>query len=268
MRARQLRSSLITFPILFPLLLAMASAVAAPPATAAATITVSAAASLADVLDAIQRAFEANNPGTRLELNLGSSGALRHQIQHGAPVDVFLSAAEEPVQALIAAGLAAPEDVRIFATNRLVLVRGPHASAGLQTWEDLLRSDVRRIAVGNPEHVPAGQYSRTVLENLGLWEQLQNKLVFGEDVRQVLAYVESGAADAALVYSTDAQMAQRVRALAPAPPGTHPPIRYSAAVVRTSRAPREARAFVDFLLSEDSRAILTAHGFGAPEDEE
>lgn len=253
---------------LLALLLALSfAALPAPPraAQAAGVITVSAAASLEEALMAIKAAFEAEHPGLRVDLNLGSSGALGQQIQRGAPVDVFLSASEEPMQALVELGLVAPGDVRVFATGRLVLVGGRYTPATLAYWEDLSHAGIRRVALGNPEHVPAGQYGQAVLESLGLWEQIRDKLVFGEDVRQVLAYVESGGADAGLVYSTDAAAAPRVRIIAHAPAGTHPPIRYLGAVVGGSKARAEARAFMEFMLSAEGRAVLREHGFGSPE---
>src|SRR5690606_38853528 len=102
--------------------------------------------------------------GLKLELNLGSSGALRHQIEHGAPVDVFLSAAEGPMQALVDIGLVDGDEVTVFATNRLVLIRSAYAPAALGSWEDLAHGPIQRIAMGNPEHVPAGEYGQAVLE--------------------------------------------------------------------------------------------------------
>jgi len=252
--------------VLLAIILALPGGAAPAPAAAAQTITVSAAASLGAALRAIGNAFEARHPGLTLELNLGSSGALRQQIQHGAPVDVFLSAAEAPMQALIERGLVDAADVRVFATNRLVLVRGRYAPPVLQSWHDLVQPDVRRVAIGNPDHVPAGEYGKAVLESLALWEQLQNKLVFGEDVRQVLAYVESGAADAGLVYSTDAAATHGIHVVARAPAGSHGAIRYPAAVVATSRVPDAARSFIDYLLSEEGQALLREYGFGGPED--
>lgn len=273
--SRTVPLSLIFPPVLTPALalctalavIALSGAAWSTPVHAAETLVVSAAASLGDALNALKEAFEAKHEGWRLELNLGSSGALHQQIRHGAPVDVFLSAAEAPVQALVDLGLVDGDQVKVFATNRLVLIGGPHAPSRLRAWEDLLRNDVQRVAMGNPEHVPAGHYGRTVLENLDLWEPLQHKLVFGEDVRQVLAYVESGAADVGLVYGTDAAAAQQIHVVAPAPAGSHPPIRYPAAVVRTSRAPQQARGFLAFLLSEEGQAILRRYGFHGPEDE-
>lgn len=247
-------------------LLAFGSPAPNAAAQAGGTILVSAAASLGGVLADLKDSFEARHPGIRLELNLGSSGALRRQIEHGAPVDVFLSASWSPVQALIDRGFVHQDDVRIFATNRVVLVRSPYAPSTLQSWEDLLRGEVRRVAIGNPSHVPAGEYGKAVLESLGLWEPLQSKLVMGEEVLQVLAFVESGGADAGVVYRTDAARARRAQVVAEAPPASRPPVMYAAAVVQSSRAPALARAFVDFLVSDDGRAILAAHGFGGPEE--
>jgi len=245
-----------------PMLFAWILALWAATPQAAAAITVSAAASLGGVVSDVQKAFELKEPGIKVDFNLGSSGALRQQIEHGAPVDVFLSAAQEPVRALTELGLVKEEEVWVFATNRLVLIQSRHTAFEMQSWEDLGRSEIRRIAIGNPDHVPAGQYGKSVLESLGLWETLQRKLVFAEDVRQVLAYVEAGGADAGIVYRTDAADAKRARLVADAPSGSHPPVVYLAAIVRASRQQGPARAFVEFLLSGEGQAILHHHGFG------
>jgi len=268
------------------LVFAFAAACSPAPAGARApeVITVSAAASLSEVLAEVIEAFEPARPGISVQLNLGSSGALQRQIELGAPVDVFLSAAAGPVQALVDKGLVPADQVWVFATNRVVLVASQNTSPGLQSWKDLLRSDVRRIAVGNPEHGPAGQYGRAVLESLGLWGPIEGKLVFGEDVRQVLAYVASGEVDAAIVYSTDVTAgswagrapavvgpaagapAGRIRLVAEAPGESHEPVVYLAAILRDSRAPTPARSFVDFLVSAEGQAILNRYGFGGARD--
>ena len=266
---------------------------AAPAALAApAELVVSAAASLADAVAAIKPHFEAAYPGIRLVINTGSSGALQQQIERGAPVDAFIAAAEGPVEQLVQKGFIEPGDVRYIAGNRLVLIRpedparpaGGQAAAGGATsarsatsagspalgnsalalvndWQDLATARVRRVAIGNPEHVPAGIYGKQVLESLGLWESVRRKLVMGEDVRQVLQYVRIGAVDAGIVYATEAASAPDVAVVAEAPPGSHTPVVYPAAPIRSSRRLSEARAFVDFFLSDTAQRILAEYGF-------
>ncbi len=224
-------------------------------------ITVSAAVSLRDALNDIQPLFVQAYPAIRLRFNFGSSGALQRQIEQGAPVDLFIAAAPESVTALVRVGLVSPDEVRSLATNRVVLVRGKAVTSDLSTWEQLTSAAVQRIAIGNPEHVPAGQYGRQVLQWLGLWQALQQRLVQAEDVRQVLYYVESGAVQAGIVYATDARLAG-VKVVAEAPPGSHEPVTYPMAVLRDSPQAVQARVFADFLASPAGQAVLHQYGFG------
>lgn len=225
-------------------------------------LVVSAAVSLGDVLRELQPAFEQRHPGVRLRFNLGSSGALRAQIEQGAPVDVFIAADAASMDALVRAGRVKAGAVRSVATNRIVLVR-PAGRSGVSGWEDLRGAEVRRVGLGNPQHVPAGQYGRAALEHLGLWPAVRDKLVYGEDARQVLTYVERGEVEAGIVYETDGARSERVRVVAAAPVGSHPPIVYPGAVLREARLPEQADAFLRFLLGPEGRAALARRGFGA-----
>jgi len=226
-------------------------------------LIVSAAASLGPALIELQPEFHRRHPGVRVRFNFGSSGALQAQIARGAPVDVFISAAQAPMDALIASGHVGPAAVRDLAANRLVLVRPdpPTERDPVSTWADLATDRARRIAIGNPAHVPAGQYARAVLEHLELWTLVQRKLVFGEDVRQVLTWVERGEVEAGLVYWSDAVASVRARVVAEAPPGSHLPIVYPMAVLRESRHQDAAARFVEFLLGPTGQAALARHGF-------
>lgn len=226
-------------------------------------LIVSAAASLGRALLELQPEFHRQHPGIRVRFNFGSSGALQAQIARGAPVDVFISAAQAPMDALIASGHVGPAAVRDLASNRLVLVRPEPPTRGepVSTWADLATDRARRIAIGNPAHVPAGQYARAVLEHLDLWTLVQPKLVFGEDVRQVLTWVERGEVEAGLVYWSDAAGSARVRVVAEAPPGSHLPIVYPMAGLRDSRHPDAAATFMEFLLGPTGQATLARHGF-------
>ncbi len=229
------------------------------PKAASVDLLVSAAASMTDALKELQPAFEAEHRDIRLRFNFGSSGGLQQQIESGAPADLFISAAVGPVDALQKKGLL--QSVQTLAANKVVLIRPASAAAGIQSWSDLQGPAVQRVALGNPAHVPAGQYGKAVLESLKLYEAVSTKLVLGEDVRQVLHFVESGEAQAGIVYSTDAAAAPKVVVVAEAPPGSHQPVTYPVAVIKGTKHTKEAAAFVDFLLAPSARAVLKKYGF-------
>ncbi len=221
-----------------------------------ASLTVSVAASLQPAMEDIAEKFA----GAHLDYNFGASGALAGQIAAGAPVDVFLSAGTNPMDDL-------QEHARIFTDTRRDLLRNeivlvaPDAAASLTSFEGLAGPEVKRVALGDPDSVPAGDYGRQSLISMHLWEQVQPKLVLAKDVRQVLTYVESGNADAGIVYATDAKTSAHVRVVAMAPPQTHRAILYPVAVVRTTHDEKSARAFVNFLTGPEARAIFEARGF-------
>jgi molybdate transport system substrate-binding protein len=231
------------------------------PAPAGTVLTVSAAASLREVVTELGEGFEKAHPGVEVRANFGASGALRQQIEHGAPVDVFLSAAEGPMDELERAGLIEPRTRRPVAGNELVLVVPASGDSPARSFADLARPEVRRVALGAPASVPAGDYADQVLRALGIADAVRAKAVYAQSVRQVLAYVESGNVDAGVVYRTDARVSRRVRAAAAAPAGSHAPITYSAAVVARTERPEAAQAFVGFLLGGQGRAALSRHGF-------
>ena len=229
-------------------------------------ITVSAAVSLKDAFTELGRLYEART-GTRVRLNFGASGILQKQIEQAAPVDVFASAGERQVDALAAQNLILADTRHDFARNTLVLIEpgkspGHAAADGQHSFAELLKPDVRKIAIGNPKTVPAGQYTEQALRSLKLWEQLQPKLVLAEDVRQVLDYVARGEVEAGVVYASDVAAGNdSIYVLARAPEETHDPILYPIAVVRESRRADAARQFVALVLSPEGQAVLTKYGF-------
>lgn len=251
---------------LLPLGLALELAAAAPagipasPRPGSASLTVSAGISLKDALEEIQAAYAKEKPGVSLTFNFGSSGMLQQQIEQGAPVDVFLSAAPRQMDALDAKGLLLPGSRRNLLRNRLVLVVAKNGK-GISSFADLARGDVKLVAAGDPASVPAGQYAQEALTALKLWEAVKGKAVLAKDVRQVLTYVETGNVDAGLVYRTDALASARVRIVAEAPEGSHSPILYPAAVVRSTKQPAAAREFVEYLSGKKSREIFEKYGF-------
>lgn len=223
-------------------------------------ITVSAAISLKDALDEIGRLYQARRPGAKVAFNYGGSGTLQRQIEQGAPVDIFFSAAETQMDGLAAQGLIATETRRDIVGNTLVLIV-PATTRMLNDFPDLTRLYVSVIALGEPGTVPAGMYARQTLEHMGLFAAVEKKIVYAKDVRAVLTYVETGNADAGFVYRTDALSSPKVRVVATAAADSHDPIVYPAAVLKNSKNAGAAREFVDFLQRSEARAAFEKYGF-------
>jgi molybdate transport system substrate-binding protein len=243
------------------------AALLAAPATApnaalaqSSELTVSAAASLKDALASIQRKYLQSAPNVRLRFNFGSSGALQRQVEAGAPVDVFVAAADKNMDALAARGLVEASTRRVLASNRLVLIVPRSRRVPIKSFRDVLQSSVAHVAVGAPG-VPAGDRAQEVFGKLGIWPRVQLKAVRARDVREVLAQVALGNAEAGVVYATDAASSRDVRVVAVAPPSFHKPIRYPVAVVAGSANAAQARRFVAFLAGPQAKAILRQHKF-------
>lgn len=223
------------------------------------TLTLSVAASLQSVIVDAESAYQREHGEVEFRNNFGSSGTLSREIEQGAPVDAFLSAAAKPIDDLNAKGLILAGTRRNLLRNSLVLI-APRDSQ-LKGFEGLTDKSVRLIALGDPASVPAGQYGRQTLTALHLMDKLSAKLVMGKDVRQVLTYVETGNADAGIVYGTDAAASAKVRVVAVAPESSHEPIVYPAAVVQASRNQEAARKFIEYLSSPAAKALFTKRGF-------
>ena len=253
----------------FPLAIQCGS-LAALPAPAAApdpTLTISAAVSLSDALNEIQALYAQAHPQTKITFNFGGSGTLELQIERGAPVDIFISAASEEMDSLSAKNLVLPDTRTILSSNRVVLIvpaDPPPDSPRIESFADLAKPAVRTIAIGEPASVPAGHYAQQILEHAGVWSEVRAKVVLAKDVRQVLAYIETGNADAGIVYATDARTTSRVRVVAEAAAGSHDPVIYPAAILKTSQNANVARDFLKFLLMPAAQAVLEKYGFSAP----
>jgi molybdate transport system substrate-binding protein len=236
-----------------------------------ASITVSAAISLKDALDELGPIFQVQQHrknggnGTAVTYNYGGSGTLARQIEQGAPVDVFFSAAEKQMDELATQSLIDADSRRDLVGNALVLIAPAQAATNLHSFQDLTGPAVKNIALGETSTVPAGMYAQQTLEHLGLFAALQKKVVYAKDVRAVLTYVETGNADAGLVYQTDANTSKKIRVIAIAPPDSHDPILYPVAVLRDSKNKPAARAFVEFLQGPDARAVFQKYGFTSAE---
>jgi molybdate transport system substrate-binding protein len=247
---------------LLRVLLAAVIVLASGPGAAAQELTLSVAISMKEAVEELGRGFMQSRQGVTLRYNFGSSGELQKQIEAGAPVDVFVSAAQRQMDELEQKGLIVPGTRRLFARNVLIVVKPIDSKLDLSKPNDLLDPRVRRIVIGNPRTVPVGQYSEESLRTLGLWDRLQGKLVLAENVRQALDYVSRGEVDAGFVYTTDAAVrATRVKEAFRPGEDTYRPIVYPAAVVKDSKHPVPARAFVELLGSGQGRAVLTRLGF-------
>jgi molybdate transport system substrate-binding protein len=224
-------------------------------------ILISAAASLKESFKEIGDLFE-KQTGIRAQFNLGASGLLQKQIETGAPADVFASAGEKQMDELQRQGLILAETRRDFAHNELALVVPSRTGGSLNSFKDLVRPGIAKIAIGNPKTVPVGQYSQETLQNLGLWDSLQSRFIMADNVRQVLDYVEREEVDAGIVYESDiAASAGKVKVACRAPQGSHGPIVYPIAIVKASEKRREAQQFVDLVNSSAGQAIIKKYGF-------
>jgi len=232
-------------------------------AACAEEIIVSAAASLTNAMTMVKQKFEATHPGVKVTTNFASSGALLKQMEQGAPVDVFCSADQKTMNDAVAKGLIDTATRRDFVKNAVLLVVPADSKLGLKGEKDLTGASVKRVALGNPDTVPAGRYTKEFLTTAGLWDGLKPKFVYGENVRQVLDYVVRGEVDAGFVFATDAfQAGMKVHVIKEAEIKT-PPL-YPAAVTKAAAKKPAAKAFVDYLLGPDGQTTLRTFGFMKP----
>ena len=247
------------------LAMALAVVLLAAAGARAQEVTLSVAVSLKEATEELGRGFMATHPGVTLRYNFGASGDLQKQIEAGAPVDVFLSAAQRQMDELEKRGLIVGASRRAFARNVLTVVKPADSRIDITKPTDLLEARVGRIVVGSPKSVPAGQYAEESLRALGLWDRLRPKLVFAENVRQALDYVARGEVDAGFVYTTDAAArAQGVKEAFRPPDDSYRPVVYPGAVVAASKQAALAQAFLDLLASPQGRTVLGRFGFQPP----
>lgn len=223
-------------------------------------IFISAAVSMKDALLEIQGQYEEKSPHIQLRYNFGGSGSLQKQIEQGAPADIFLSAGKSQMDALESRGLIIPGSRSTLVGNSLVLIT-PLNNSLVNGFRDLTREDILRIAIGSPESVPAGKYAKEVLNYLQIWKGVEPKLVYTEDVSQVLRYVETGNVDAGIVYQTDAKSSQKVKQVAIFPKESHSPIEYPIALLQSGKNKKEAEEFLNYLKSSEAQEVFQKHGF-------
>jgi len=235
----------------------LGAAAEAPAADAPKPLLVFAAASLTESLQEIGKAYEAKT-GTPVTFSFGASSDLARQISAGAPADVFFSADTAKMDGLEKGGFVRKEARREFLSNQLAVVVPLSSTAKVAGPRDLLQ--FRKLALADPQGVPAGVYTRHWLESAGLWKEIEPRVVPTLDVRAALAAVETEAAPAGVVYSTDARVSRKVKAIFETP--TDPPILYSAAIVARSSHPA-AKGFVEFLQTPEPIAVFGRAGFAS-----
>lgn len=224
------------------------------------TILIAAAASLEySYTEQLIPMFQEQYPWITVEGTYDSSGKLQTQIEEGLEADVFMSAAMKQMNALNDEGLMASDSIVELLENKIVLIE-PAGSEKFSKFEDIANADM--VAIGDPESVPAGQYAKEALTNLGLWDAVSTKMSLGTNVTQVLGWIAEGSADAGIVYATDAATTDKVRVVAEAPASSlAEKVIYPVGITANSAHPEEAKLFTDFLASDEALAVFKEYGF-------
>ncbi|ADL51277.1 molybdate ABC transporter substrate-binding protein [Clostridium cellulovorans] len=224
-------------------------------------LTISAAASLKDSMEELKTTYESENKGTTITYNFAGSGSLQKQIEEGAEVDLFISAAPKQMNGLKDKGLIAEETNVNLLGNNMVLVVPKDSKLEISEFKDLTKDTLKKIALGEPSSVPVGQYAEEVFKNLGILEQVKQKAIYAKDVKEVLTWTESSNVDAGIVYETDAKTSDKVKVIATAPVDKYTKIIYPAAVLKASKNFEEAKSFLDFLKGDKAKETFEKYGF-------
>jgi molybdate transport system substrate-binding protein len=230
------------------------------PATSATRdeLTVAAASDLTPAFEEIGREFESANK-TKVVFMFGSTGMLTRQIEHGAPVDLFAAANVSYIDELDQKGLIIPDTKATYARGRITMWTPDESPLRLQSINDLARPEVMRIAIANPDHAPYGLAAKQALQSAGVWERVQPKLVYGDNIRQTLQYAQTGNVEVAIVaLSLSIPSHGRWQLI---PEELHQPIDQGLGVLKTTGNEQAARAFAAFISSPQGRAILKKYGF-------
>jgi molybdate transport system substrate-binding protein len=245
---------------ILPILLAAISNPTLPAPVRADEILVSAAASLTDALREISSVYQTKSKHT-VKFNFGPSSGLARQIDEGAPADIFFSADLPQMDGLDKKGRLEPGTRKNLLSNQLVIIVPADSKLTIASPKDLLKTEIKRIALAEPSSVPVGVYSSKYLTDEGSWDQVKSKVVPVQDVRATLASVESGNVEAGFVYKTDAAVSKKVKIVFEVPIEKGPKITYPVAVVRESKRKDAARDFMNHVLSSGARDSFKKYGF-------
>lgn len=226
-------------------------------------VNLAAAASLKNTFDEkLIPMFEEKYPGVKVTPTYASSGDLQTQIENGLDADVFMSAANKQMNALVEEDLVDNSTNLQFLENKVVLIVPADSNSNISSFEDL-KNVSGNIAIGDPESVPAGQYAKEVLNNTGVWDDVESKLSLGTDVTAVLNQVAQGSAECGIVYATDAKsMPDDVKVVCEAPDSAlNTPVIYPVAVLKNSTDSEATQAFMDFLQTKEAKDVFVEYGF-------
>ena len=222
---------------------------------------VSAAASLTNAMNDLAELYAKDNPNVKITFNFGSSGALQQAIENGGQSDLFLSAAQKQMNALDDKGELLEGSRKDLLLNEVVLIVPNDADKNISSFDDVATDKVSKVALGEPKGVPVGQYSEEIFTKLNILDAVTAKAVYGSDVRQVLAWTEAAEVDCGVVYATDAAISDKVKVVCSAPQGSHKPVIYPAAVIKSSNQQDAAKKFLDFMTSDAAKQVFAKYGF-------
>lgn len=249
----------LALPLLFAL--ALGAWVRGQASAAPRSLTVAAAADLQLPLTEVGRRYE-RTTGEKVTLSFGSSGNLARQIENGAPFDAFFAANEQYVVRLEEKGRVVRGSRRPYAVGHLVLAGNRKAGVEVRRLQDLLNPRIRRVAIANPEHAPYGFAAREALRKAGVWEGVRPKLVFGENIRQALQFVQTGNAEAGIVARSVAGVPE-IRHW-PVDAALHSPLTQAAGIIEGRPNEAAARQFLAYVLGKEGQAVLKRYGFSPP----
>ncbi len=224
---------------------------------------VSAAASLTNAMNELAELYAKDNPNVKIIFNFGSSGALQQAIENGGETDLFFSAAQKQMNALDEKGELAEGTRRDLLRNEVVLIVPNDSDKNISDFNDVATDKVEKIALGEPKGVPVGQYSEEIFTALNILDTVKAKAVYGSDVRQVLAWTESGEVDCGVVYATDAAISNKVKVICAAPEDSHKPVIYPVAAIKSSKNLDDAKKFLDFTGSDAAKKVFAKYGFAS-----
>ncbi len=228
----------------------------------AGQVRVSVAKSMSNLYTSLIKNFQEQHPDVKIVPNFASSGALAKQIEQGAPADIYVSANPKWMTHLIEKGKIKTDTKKIFAHNALVFVG--KSSTDAHSMDDLQK--MRRVALGSPSSVPAGQYAKQAMDKAGIYEEMLKKgqLVMAKDVRQALIYADRGETDGAFVYKTDAMLATSAKILFEVPVDLYSQVTYPVAMTKESDGNVDAKRFYDYIVSEAAHPEMIRLGFTLP----
>lgn len=230
-------------------------------------LNVFAAASMTESLEELKAVFEEENPGINLVFNFDSSGTLKTQISEGAACDVFISAAKkqmdelDPNRTSKASNITIDPNTRFdLLENEVVLAVKEDSNKDIRSFDDINTDKVGTIALGNAD-VPVGQYSESLLKNMGIWDMIQDKISFGSNVKEVTSWLTEGAVDCGIIYSTDAKAAGLKIVATANPDMFDKKVIYPAALIENSPNREASEKFLEFLKSDRAREVFAQYGF-------